>query len=122
MRSFTLPALATSTLGVVSKLWVDGLDGRFGWGAMGNLGQHPEQGGRHHDRTGVPQRRTGLPLRVDLRRALGAQRHVMGGAQVCTHPQLTVDECRDGLGGQMLSGAESAWADRLIALRGELSR
>ena len=74
------------------------------------------------DRVRVPQRRAGLALGVDLGRALGAQRQVVRGAQMCVHPQLAVDESRDGLGGQVLGGAElPRRADRRVALRGELS-
>jgi hypothetical protein len=87
-----------------------------------DLGQHTEQGAGHDDGTGVPQRRAGLTLGVDLSRAIGAQRQVVGGPQVGAHPQFTVDERRNGLSGQMLSGTESARADGLVALRRELSR
>jgi hypothetical protein len=79
IQTFTLPALATSARGVVSKLWVDRLHWRFRWSVMWDLGQHPEQGAGHDDRTGIPQRRSGLPLGIHLGRAIGAQRQVMGG-------------------------------------------
>jgi hypothetical protein len=45
----------------------------------------------------------------------------MRGPQVCGHPQLTVDECRDGLDGQMLGGTElPRCTDRRITLGGKL--
>ena len=87
-----------------------------------DLGQHSEQRAGHHDGTRIPQRRASLTLGVHLRRAVDAQRQVVRSPEVSAHPQLAVDEGRDGFGGQMLSGAESAGADGLVALRRELSR
>ena len=49
-----------------------------------------------------------------------AQRQVVRCAQVRGHPQLAVDERRDGLGRQVLSGPELPRPDRRVALRGEL--
>jgi hypothetical protein len=68
-----------------------------------DLGQHTQQGTRDDDRARIPQRRAGLALGVNLGRALRAQREVMCRAQVRRHPQLTVDERRDGFGRQVLS-------------------
>ena len=88
---------------------------------MWNLGQQAEQPGGDADGVRVAQRGPGPALVIHLGRALGAQRKVMRGPQVCGHPQLTVDECRDGLDGQMLGGAElPRRTDRRVALRGEL--
>ena len=70
---------------------------------------------------GVAQRGAGPTMTVHFGSALRAQRDVMRGAQVGVHPQLTVDERRDGLDRQMLGGAElPRRTDRRVALRGEL--
>lgn len=47
---------------------------------------------------------------------------MVGCAQVRRHPQFTVDERRDSLNRQVLSGAELPGPDGRVALRGELSR
>jgi hypothetical protein len=54
----------------------------------------------------VTERGTRPALIIDFDRALSAQGKVMRGPQVCVHPQLTVDERRDCLGGQVLGGTE----------------
>jgi len=71
-----------------------------------NLGQHPEQRSGDPDRARVAQCGTRPALVIHFGRALGAQGKVMRGAQVCVHPQLTIDERRDRLDGQVLSGTE----------------
>jgi hypothetical protein len=71
---------------------------------------------------GVAQRGTGPALTVYFDSALGAKRNVMRCAQVCAHPQLTVDERRDGLGRQMFGRTKlTRRTHRRITLRGELS-
>ncbi|CKW43571.1 Uncharacterised protein [Mycobacterium tuberculosis] len=46
---------------------------------------------------GIAQSGAGTTLVVHFGRALGTQRKVMRGPQVRVHPQLAVDESRDGL-------------------------
>jgi hypothetical protein len=59
----------------------------------------------------------GLALGLHFVGALSAQRQVVCGAQVGVHPELTVDERGDGLGGQMFGGAElPRRTDRRIVL------
>lgn len=54
--------------------------------------------------------------------AIRTQGYVVRRAQVGIHPQLAVDERRDGLGRQVFGGAELPWsAHRGVTLRGELS-
>src|SRR5262249_11146948 len=86
-----------------------------------NLRQQSEQRAGDPDRVRVAQRGAGSALIINFGRALGAERKVMRGAQVRGHAQLTVDERRDGLDGQMLGGTEPPrCTDRPLALRGEL--
>jgi hypothetical protein len=66
---------------------------------------------------GVAQRLTGVPVTVDFRGAFRAERDVMRRAQVSVHPQLTVNEGRNGLDRQMLGRAELPWStDRRVVL------
>ena len=61
-------------------------------------------------------------MTVDFCGALRAKGDVMRRAQVRVHPQLAVDECGDGLDGQMFGRTELARrTDRRVALRCELS-
>jgi hypothetical protein len=70
---------------------------------------------------GVAQRGAGPAVTVHVRGAFRTQGYVMRGAQVRVHPQLTVDERRDGLSRQMLGGTElPRGTNRRVALRGEL--
>ena len=70
---------------------------------------------------GVAQRGAGPALTVYFGGAVGAKGYVMRRTQVRVHPQLTVDERRDGLGRQMLGGTElPRCANRRVTLRGEL--
>jgi hypothetical protein len=70
---------------------------------------------------GVAQRGAGPALTVHFGSALGAKGNVMRCAQVCAHPQLTVDKRRDGLGRQMLGRTKlPRRTHRRITLRGEL--
>jgi hypothetical protein len=70
---------------------------------------------------GIAQRGAGPAVTVHFCSAFGAKRDVMRCAQVRVHPQLTVNERRDGLNGQMLSGTElSRRTHRRVALRSEL--
>ncbi|EUA73347.1 hypothetical protein I553_9503 [Mycobacterium xenopi 4042] len=86
-----------------------------------NLGQHAEQGAGDSDRLRVAQRSARTALILNLGGALRTERQVMRGAQVRIHPQFTVDKCGDGLGGQVLRGAELAWrAHGRVALGGKL--
>jgi hypothetical protein len=70
---------------------------------------------------GVAQRGAGPALTFHFGGAVRAKGYVMRRAQVRVHPQLTVDERRDGLGRQVLGGAELPWrTNRRVALRSEL--
>jgi hypothetical protein len=70
---------------------------------------------------GIAQRGAGPAVTVHFCGAFGAKGNVMRRPQVCIHPQLTVDKCRDGLDGQMFSRTElSRRTNRRVALRGEL--
>jgi hypothetical protein len=70
---------------------------------------------------GVAKRGAGPTMTVDVRGAFRTQGYVMRGAQMRVHPQLAVDERRDGLSRQMLGGTELPRStNRRVALRGEL--
>jgi hypothetical protein len=70
---------------------------------------------------GIAQRGAGSALTVYVGSAFGAKGNVVRCAQVCAHPQLAVNERRDGLSRQMFGGAKLAWrTHRRITLRGEL--
>ena len=53
-----------------------------------------------------PQGTARLTLRIDLGCTLRAQRQMAGGTQMRGQAQFVVDERRDGLRRQMLSGSE----------------
>ena len=85
--------------------------------AVRNLRQQSEQRARDSDRVGVAQRLASVTVTVDFGGAFRAERDVMRCAQVSVHPQLTVDEGRNGLDRQMLGRAELPWStDRRVVL------
>jgi len=89
--------------------------------AVRNLRQQSQQRAGDSDRMGVAQRGAGPAMTVHVGGAFRTQRYVMRGAQVRVHPQLTVDERRDGLSRQVLGGTElPRSSNRGVALGGEL--
>src|ERR1700687_4336794 len=103
--AFTLPVFTGAPRGAVSYLSRPPLGRpirilrlRLG-GVVRDLGQQPQQRTRYDDRPAIAQRGAGLALSVELGGALRAQREVVCRAQMGVHPQLAIDESRDGLGG-----------------------
>jgi acetyl esterase/lipase len=91
--------------------------------AVRNLRQQSQQRAGDPDRVGVAQRGAGPAMAIHFGGAIRTQGNVMRGTQVCVHPQLTVDERRDGLGRQMLGGTElPRRTHRRVTLGGELGR
>src|ERR1700729_3043413 len=89
--------------------------------AVRNLRQQSQQRAGDSDRVGVAQRLAGVTVTLDFRGTFRAQRDVMRRAQVCVHPQLTVNKGRNRLDRQMLGRAELPWStNRRVVLCGEL--